>query len=230
MEEFVRKELENICRNILGRTNNDELAKQLEQVQELYEKLLVLNYMTSRNSKSEAPLSEPAQPEMQQTNQQTTSQQPGSTATHTEKVAPARTVERKPAPNPTPEPENKEVVNESPVSTEELADDKTPEQRLEEVLEKASESTSAPRSSSINERYGTGAITLGLNDRIAFVNHLFGGQQEDLNRVISQINTFESYQEAEDFIEQMIKPDYDWSQKEEFAMRFMDRVKQKFGE
>ncbi len=73
------------------------------------------------------------------------------------------------------------------------------------------------------------AITLGLNDRVAFEKHLFGGSAADLNRVISQLITYDSFEEAQDFIEEMVKPDYhNWEGKEEYALRFMDIVEKKF--
>jgi hypothetical protein len=72
-------------------------------------------------------------------------------------------------------------------------------------------------------------ISFGLNDRIAFEKNLFGGSSEDLNRVISQLSSFDSFEEAQEFIEDMVKPDYDnWEGKEEYAQRFMDVVEKKF--
>ena len=72
-------------------------------------------------------------------------------------------------------------------------------------------------------------ISFGLNDRIAFEKNLFGGSSEDLNRVISQLSSFDSFEEAQEFIEDMVKPDYDnWEGKEDYAQRFMDVVEKKF--
>ena len=73
------------------------------------------------------------------------------------------------------------------------------------------------------------AMSLGLNDRIAFEKHLFGGSSEDLNRVVSQINTLNSFEEAQDFITDLVKPDYNnWNGKEEYEARFMELVEKKF--
>ena len=81
---------------------------------------------------------------------------------------------------------------------------------------------------SINDRISKGII-IGLNDRIAFMNHLFANSSEDYNRVLSQLMTFDTYQEAEDFIENMVKPDYNnWEGKDEYAERFMNIVEKKF--
>jgi hypothetical protein len=72
-------------------------------------------------------------------------------------------------------------------------------------------------------------INIGLNDRIAFVKQLFGGSNEDYNRVVSQINTFDSFDEAQEFVESMVKPDYNnWKGKEDYASRFMNLIEKKF--
>jgi hypothetical protein len=72
-------------------------------------------------------------------------------------------------------------------------------------------------------------ITFGLNDRIGFEKNLFGGSSEDMNRVISQLSTFDTFAEAHDFIEDMVKPDYNnWEGKEDYAKRFMAIIEQKF--
>lgn len=72
-------------------------------------------------------------------------------------------------------------------------------------------------------------ITLGLNDRIAFEKNLFGGSGEDLNRVISQLNTMDRFEDAQDFINDLVKPDYNnWQGKEEYEERLMQLVEQRF--
>lgn len=84
------------------------------------------------------------------------------------------------------------------------------------------------RPKSLNDLLGR-SLTFGLNDRLAFVNHLFNGEMEDFTRVISQINTFESFEEVKDFIENNVKPDYNhWANKEEFSKRFMLIVEKAF--
>jgi hypothetical protein len=80
---------------------------------------------------------------------------------------------------------------------------------------------------SLNDKL-QGDIQIGLNDRIAFVKNLFNGSQEDFNRVVSQLNTFKTEKEAKKFINKMVKPDYDWSEKEEYEERFMAIVERKF--
>ena len=71
-------------------------------------------------------------------------------------------------------------------------------------------------------------IQIGLNDRIAFVKNLFEGNQGDFNRVVSQLNTFKTEKEAKKFINKMVKPDYNWKDKEEYEERFISLVERKF--
>ena len=74
----------------------------------------------------------------------------------------------------------------------------------------------------------TNNIQIGLNDRIAFVKNLFDGSQEDFNRVLSQLNSFKSLEEAKSFIFDFVKPDYDWTNKEEFEERLIQLIERKF--
>lgn len=81
---------------------------------------------------------------------------------------------------------------------------------------------------SLNDKLAKG-INIGLNDRIAFVKHLFGESNEDYNRVLSQLNTFDSFLEAKTFIDEMVKPDYNnWEGKDDYAIRFAEIIEKKF--
>ena len=85
-----------------------------------------------------------------------------------------------------------------------------------------------PKTMSLNDRLNKG-INIGLNDRIAFEKRLFGGSPDDFNRVLSQLNTFDTFEEAKGFIEDFVKPDYDnWNGKEEYEARFLEIVEKKF--
>lgn len=82
---------------------------------------------------------------------------------------------------------------------------------------------------SLNDRLAGGVLKFGLNDRIGFVKDLFDGSQEDFNRVVSQLNTLSTLDEANEFIQTHIAGEYRWEEKEETAARFMAAVEQKFG-
>ncbi|MFZ0596166.1 MAG: hypothetical protein WAM46_04225 [Flavobacterium sp.] len=112
-------------------------------------------------------------------------------------------------PTPTPvsnEFENKQVIVES------------------KVIEKPTESKTA----TLNEKLAKG-FHVDLNDRIAFTKNLFGNNSEDYSRVLNQLLTFDNYSEAQEFIENMVKPDYNnWEGKDDYAERFLAIVEKKF--
>jgi hypothetical protein len=96
-----------------------------------------------------------------------------------------------------------------------------------ETMAEPKESTESKTSSS-NSAFGK-TMEIGLNDRVAFVNNLFAGSNEDFNRVISQLNTFDNLAEAKDFLNEMVIPDYNyWVGKEDYIERFMEVVEKKF--
>jgi hypothetical protein len=81
---------------------------------------------------------------------------------------------------------------------------------------------------SLNELHSK-SINIGLNDKIAFVKYLFADSTEDYNRVLSQLNTFSTFSEAKDFIDEIIKPDYNnWEGVDDYAERFIAIVAKKF--
>lgn len=82
---------------------------------------------------------------------------------------------------------------------------------------------------SLNDTHNAKEMVVGLNDRLAFVKHLFNDSTEEFNRVLSQLNTIESQDRTTAFIENMVKPEYNnWKGKEEYAARFMALVERRF--
>jgi len=81
---------------------------------------------------------------------------------------------------------------------------------------------------SLNETLVNG-LNIGLNDRLAFIKHLFDGKTEDYTRILSQINTYNTFEEAESFIKGKVKPDYNyWLDKEDYSKRFMKIIEKNF--
>ena len=98
------------------------------------------------------------------------------------------------------------------------------EEKVVPIKEEAVE----PKTVSLNEKLAKG-INIDLNDRIAFIKHLFGNSSEDYNRVLNQLITFDTFYETRDFIQEMVKPDYNnWEGKQDYEERFMDIIEKKF--
>ena len=87
-------------------------------------------------------------------------------------------------------------------------------------------SNQQPTAKSVNARYAN--LNAGLNDRLAFVKSLFGGDDHDYQRVVAYLATLESKAECETFIREAVQPEYDWSKCPDVADRFMNLVYARF--
>lgn len=98
-----------------------------------------------------------------------------------------------------------------------------------EPVTKAGNDVKEDAKKSLNEALKGSGLNIGLNDRLAFIKHLFDGKAKDYERVISQVNSSGTYEEASLLIQNIIKPDYNhWEGKEEYEARFMEIVEDKF--
>ena len=114
------------------------------------------------------------------------------------------------------------VVIETPKVEEPIQEaklDEVPVENIEKV---------EPKIVSLNDKLAKG-INIDLNDRLAFIKHLFGNSSEDYNRVLNQLITFDTFNETREFVQEMVKPDYNnWDGKQEYEERFMDIIEKKF--
>lgn len=117
-----------------------------------------------------------------------------------------------------PEPVFETKIEVEEPKVQEIVIEKVPEVVFEE-----------PRTMSLNDRLNKGGINIGLNDRLAFEKKLFAGSTDDFNRVLSQLNTFDSFDEAKGFIESFVKPDYNnWEGNEAYELRFLEFVEKRY--
>ncbi|WP_035669474.1 hypothetical protein [Flavobacterium sp. 83] len=102
------------------------------------------------------------------------------------------------------------------------------EEKQLDTIEEVKAEPVEPKIASLNEKLAKN-INIDLNDRIAFTKHLFGNSSEDYNRVLNQLITFDTFYETRDFIQEMVKPDYNnWEGKQDYEERFMDIIEKKF--
>ena len=86
-----------------------------------------------------------------------------------------------------------------------------------------------PPTPSLNDQLKTQGFQIGLNDRLAFVKNLFENSSEDYDRVLSQLSTLGSFEEASDLLNTIIKPDYNnWEGQDDIEARFLEIIEQKF--
>jgi hypothetical protein len=218
MKDSVRKELKELCYFIIENNNSLARPEQLTRVQMLYERLLVLNYLEelegegktiSASIKKTSPKVNPDDPEK----------------SPIKKVSPPKNEE-----NPSTKSKDSQAKPKSPLTEKEEAPITDRVETTAKNTGAATVNSGAEISPSINDKLAKGVITVGLNDRIAFVKHLFNDSQADFNRVLSQLNTLDSYLESMYFLENLVKPDYDWEHKKPYEDRLISLVKKRFGE
>ena len=123
----------------------------------------------------------------------------------------------------------KEIVKEIPEvkpSVADLFEDNNTELSFEKKNEVPISKKETPKS--LNDKFSEG-LQIDLNDRLAFIKHLFNKKPNDYQRAISLIATLQNWEAAQKFILEMIKPDYDnWEGKEQYESRFLKIIENNF--
>ena len=213
---------------ILTADNLDDIAGLYELSKNLYEKLAVLRFIELELNDMEVDVSKNA------------------IAAKFEELANAVLDSNKSVPENNPHDEDimipgmdtiKDMVSEMP-NNEELEDVlaefmskpnymKNDKELFMPSNEDLRKSEASPKS--LNDRLAKKNVKVDLNDRLAFVKHLFNNSMEDYNRVLSQLNTIDSEERSISFIKNMVKPDYNnWVGKEQYEERFIELVARRF--
>ena len=229
MKDSVRKELKELCYYIIENNNSLARPEQLTRVQMLYERLLVLNYLEEleeegksipANLKKAPTEAAPKKPEKVH--------KESPLPRETEEITTGASRESEKTVKPKPTEAKAEIKPQAEPRAEKDGSKPRPQASIPPGM--ATVNSEAGQSASINDKLAKGAINVGLNDRIAFVKHLFNDSQADFNRVLSQLNTLDSYLESMYFIENLVKPDYQWENKKPYEDRLISLVKKRFGE
>lgn len=225
MKRKLKEELVRMATDIITSRNMNEIGDLYEASKVLYEKLAVLKYIDEKLDDLEIDVSKNA------------------LASKFEKLATAVINENKFVPENNPH--DKDIITPGMETIRDMVSEMSGSQPLEELFSdygsipefrKKENMVAKPQQGSLGGiapqtvigKPGK-EIKIDLNDRIAFVKHLFNGSTEDLNRVISQLNTIDTHERSVAFIVNMIKPDYNhWAGKEDYEARFMALVERRF--
>jgi hypothetical protein len=116
----------------------------------------------------------------------------------------------------------KEMANISFVKKKKSGTANSTEKEIEKPLLNKDESLSTS-SKNIKE------ISIGLNDRISFINYLFEGDSEAFNETVNKLNACDSYGKALGVIYNDVKPKYNnWDGKDQYEFRFLQLLELKF--
>ncbi len=233
MKKIIESDLIAIAHKILKMKDKSDVNALHAETQKLYEKLSVLKfYEENLNRFDQAPAPEKIEELLNDNNVDNTPKH-NSNPMMSEEIIEELLEETQ------VEPQQPEVANEV-ITTTPVVEEKAPKQVEFEVdavyqtpfekveFEEIVPAATPKNKTTVNDSFAK-TITLTLNDRIAFEKQLFNSNTDDLNRVISQLNTMTDWDEAEDFINHIVKPDFnDWQGKEEYEKRFMSFVQKRF--
>lgn len=241
MKKMIQAELVSIAHRILKLKNNAEIYQLHTESQKLYESLSILkfyyeSYESDTQDIPEESIFQQLEAKMKSVSSATVLQKVN---LEPESIKPITTPVVEPEEQPIQELKIQKTVLENPVEIDEQPlppppinknTSKSVAASFEELL---GQEYKDPVFVKPNEYKATDVnklgISIGLNDKIAFVSNLFNGNNEDYNRVISQLNTLTSFFEAYDFIADIVKPDYNnWEGKEEYEARFLDVLQKHF--
>lgn len=212
MINTLHKELRAIALSILDQGSTVNIEELEEKLRVLQKQITILEHEQGKSKQGaiEEPLFEVEEPEIKVE----------------ESAAAIETASKKQIETPEVSEEPSQGVNESledlfttaisePVFVKK--EDPAPE---EEVLEQ--------NPKNLNDVLGKG-LKIGLNDRLAFIKNLFDEHPEEYQRVIAQILVSENLEEAQEFIETFVKPEYNsWEGKETYEERFYKIIEQNF--
>jgi hypothetical protein len=242
MKKKIQSELRTIAKRILDSEENIDADSLRSLTAQLYEKVLILNYLEQQSVKSE-----------------TQTRRPADSSSLDSKSYREKNWFNDPKPVPQPiyseeiaEPlieKIKDIVAQIPQESQKVDDlmnellpkKENPKNELEDfashyhetpIFERKDPVDKNPeislKQSSLKE-VSEHRLNIDLKDRHDFVNQLFDSDQEDFNRVLSQINTMSSYEEVKVYIADQIKPEYNnWKDKDEFEKQFMILVEKRF--
>jgi len=104
--------------------------------------------------------------------------------------------------------------------------------KANETIEKQPETkvSQTEERKNLNDQFAK-ILSIDLNDRLAFIKHLFEGDTKNYERVLAQVVTFDSWSEVFHFIEVQVQTEYNnWEGKEEIAERFFAILRKNFEE
>lgn len=223
MVRKLREELIKLSTDIITAREDKQLIELYGKAKELYEKLAVLKFIDEKLSDIEVDVSKNV------------------LASRFEKLANTVMSGNTAVPENNPHNEDiitpgmdtiKDMVSEMPTDTavehffaEFVAKPEKPKNDKEIFTESNGESVAKK---SVNDTF-IKEYQIGLNDRLAFVKHLFNDSVKEYERVISQLNTIETEERSKAFITNLVKPEYNnWEGKEDYELRFMTLIERRF--
>jgi hypothetical protein len=242
MKKKIQSELRTIAKRILDSDESLDTESIRSLTVQLYERVLVLSYLEKQPKRNEvtpvkAPISSSLDSKSYREQNWFNDPEPVPQPTYSEEIAEPLIEKIKDIVAQIPKESQKvddllnELLPKMKNSKNELEDfashyRETPVFERKDLVEKEFEILKEQNSLS---EYKDQVLNMGLIDRTDFLKHLFDNDQEDFSRILSQIDSMSSFEEAETFISNHVKPEYNnWENRNEYEKRFMIFFKKRF--
>ena len=115
--------------------------------------------------------------------------------------------------------ESKEEVNEPEIPTD--------DQSLNEKL------NASPSAASLSEKLKKQPINdlitaIGINQKFLFMNDLFEGERDEFHNSLSELNKFDSFLDADNYIKNNLMVKYNWDMENTSVVRLMELVERRY--
>jgi hypothetical protein len=115
--------------------------------------------------------------------------------------------------------ESKEEVSEPEIPTD--------DQSLNEKL------NASPSAASLSEKLKKQPINdlitaIGINQKFLFMNDLFEGERDEFHNSLSELNKFDSFLDADNYIKNNLMVKYNWDMENQSVVRFMELVERRY--
>lgn len=127
-------------------------------------------------------------------------------------------------------------VQTAPISVNESFHKPVPQPTLEDILSQVPKEPVFEEKNQVkevtktlNDVINSKNIQFALNDKIAFINHLFEGSEADFSQAVMALGKLSSSAEVTRFVQERIKPIFNhWQGKEEYEERFLNIITRRF--
>lgn len=113
--------------------------------------------------------------------------------------------------------DNEQIVNEKYKSESGILNDKLKGEKSSSLLDNMQK-----------QKINNISKSISLNQRFVFIKELFGGNLDNYDKALNTLDSFNSWEEANQFIEEELAPEYNWDISKESVAEFNEIIERKY--
>ncbi len=113
--------------------------------------------------------------------------------------------------------DNEQIVNEKYKSESGILNDKLKGEKSSSLLDNMQK-----------QKINSISKSISLNQRFVFIKELFGGNLDNYDKALNTLDSFNSWEEANQFIEEELAPEYNWDISKDSVAEFNEIIERKY--